>query len=183
MTVTAPIGEGSGDSFVRQKGRAFILSLYSVLRATKLYPIGHASVQKALEDLVGVTRAIHSSEHDLELRVSGEFIFVNGTRLRLDLDNYASFSHVLSIFRVCGVGTLHVSETAAARDWQVLVSLLQAGGDASPHDRLYGVIEKLEAAAIVAFTLSEPAEDSGEDRERSKERAKRTYAQDRKSVV
>jgi hypothetical protein len=95
MSIMAPVGEGSGDSFVRQKGRAFILSLYAALRAVKLYPIGNASVQKAVEDLAAVTSEIVSGEHSLELRVSGEFIFVNGTRLRLDLDNYASFSHVL----------------------------------------------------------------------------------------
>lgn len=177
MTITAPVGEGSGDSFVRQKGRAFIIALYSALRATKLYPIGHASVQKALDDLASVTREIISSEHDLELRVSGEFIFVNGTRLRLDLDNYASFSHVLSIFRVCGVGTLQVGETVTARDWQIFLSVAQSGGGAPPQDYLYHVAEKLEAASVTAFTVAEPSADSGEDRERSKERAKRTYSQ------
>lgn len=177
MTITAPVGEGSGDSFVRQKGRAFILTLYAALRAVKLYPIGHASVQKGLEDLTTVTREILSSEHELELRVSGEFIFVNGTRLRLDLDNYASFSHVLSIFRVCGIGRLHAGEGVTARDWQVFLSQVQGGSDAPPHDRLHQVIEKLEAADVTALTLAETTEDEGQDRERSKERAKRTYAQ------
>jgi HD-GYP domain-containing protein (c-di-GMP phosphodiesterase class II) len=177
MTITAPIGEGSGDTFVRMKGRAFILSLYAALRAVKLYPIGNASVQKALVDLDAVTQEIVSSEHSIELKVSGEFIFVNGTRLRLDLDNYASFSHVLSIFRVCGIGHLHVSEAAAMRDWQVFLSLVQGGGDTSPHDRLYHVMDKLEKAGVSALTLAELTEDDGADRERSKERAKRTYSQ------
>ena len=34
-------------------------------------------------------------EADLEIRLAGDFIFVNATRLRLELDNYASFSHIL----------------------------------------------------------------------------------------
>jgi HD-GYP domain-containing protein (c-di-GMP phosphodiesterase class II) len=177
MTITAPIGEGSGDTFVRMKGRAFILSLYAALRAVKLYPIGNASVQKALVDLDALTQEIVASEHSIELKVSGEFIFVNGTRLRLDLDNYASFSHVLSIFRVCGIGQLHVSEAAAMRDWQVFLSLVQGGGDTSPHDRLNQVLDKLEKAGVSALTLAELTEDDGADRERSKERAKRTYSQ------
>src|SRR5437867_6874015 len=119
MSIMAPVGEGTGDTFLRIAGRAFIVSLYAALRAVKLYPIGNASVQKALEDLVNVSHEILTTEHTLEVRVSGEFIFVNGTRLRLDLDNYASFSHVLSIFRVTGIGQLNVSDAVVARDWQV----------------------------------------------------------------
>jgi HD-GYP domain-containing protein (c-di-GMP phosphodiesterase class II) len=124
-----------------------------------------------------VSHEILATEHDLEVRVSGEFIFVNGTRLRLDLDNYASFSHVLSIFRVNGIGVLHVAEGVTARDWQVFLSLAQGGVGTSSHERLFQILEKLESAGIAGFVLAAPPEDTGEDRERSKERAKRTYTQ------
>jgi HD-GYP domain-containing protein (c-di-GMP phosphodiesterase class II) len=177
LTITAPVGEGSADSFLRQKGRAFILMLYAALRSVKLYPAGHATVQRALEDLSSVTREIRFSEEELELRVSGEFIFVNGTRLRLDLDNYAAFSHVLSVFRVGGIGVLHVTADVTPRDWQVLLSLAQVASSASPDDRLHDIDEKLRAAGVAAFELAPPSEESGEDRERSRERAKRTYSQ------
>jgi HD-GYP domain-containing protein (c-di-GMP phosphodiesterase class II) len=176
MTIAAPVGEG-GDTFLRQEGRALILALYAALRSVKLYPIGHASVQRALEEVNSVAHDIIASEHDLELRVSGEFIFVNGTRLRLDLDNYASFSHILSIFRVCGIGVMHVLESVAPHDWQILLALLQSGQEESAHDRLYHLMEKLEAARVSAFQLAEPPEESGEERSRSRERAKKTYSQ------
>ncbi|HET9454164.1 MAG TPA: HD domain-containing phosphohydrolase [Gemmatimonadaceae bacterium] len=176
QTITAPLGEGGSDTIIRQKGRILIIGLYAALRSSKLYPIGHASVRKAIDDLSAASRDIVGGEGDLELRVSGEFIFVNGTRLRLDLDNYAAFSHVLSVFRANGVGQLHVGQ-AGERDWQMLVSLMQAGGETTPADRLHDLIEKLAAAGVHAFELGEPAGDSGEDREKSKERAKRTYSQ------
>lgn len=177
MSIVAPVGDGSGDSYLRQVGRTFILALYGALRAVKLYPVGHATVKKALEELATISREIASSEHELDLKVSGEFIFVNATRLRLDLDNYAAFSHVLSIFRVSGIGQLHAGETVTARDWQVFLAVAQSVSEFPLNDRVFKVLEKLEAAGVTAFTLSAPTEDSGEDRERSKERAKRTYAQ------
>ncbi len=130
-----------------------------------------------MDDLANVTREIASRENELELRVSGEFIFVNGTRLRLDLDNYAAFSHVLSIFRVSAIGLLQVGDAVTARDWQVFLAVAQSAGDLAAQDRVLRVSEKLEAAGVTAFTLSAPTEDSGEDRERSRERAKRMYAQ------
>ena len=176
-TITAPVGDGGADSVIRHKGRTFILALYTGLRASKLYPIGHASVRKALDDLTATTRDIVRSEGELELKVSGEFIFVNGTRLRLDLDNYAAFSHVLSVFRTCGIGHMAVAETASGRDWQVFVSAAQGSSDLPAHDRFFQVVEKLEAAQVTTITLAEPAAESGEEREKSKERAKRTYSQ------
>jgi HD-GYP domain-containing protein (c-di-GMP phosphodiesterase class II) len=177
LSIAAPVGEGSADSVLRQKGRAFILALYAALRSVKLYPAGHATAQRALDDLAAVTRDIIATEQDLELRVSGEFIFVNGTRLRLDLDNYAAFSHVLSVFRVSGVGAVHVTTDASPRDWQVFLALAQAGGPAPPDDRLHDLDEKLRAANVTSLELAPPGEESGEDRERSRERAKRTYSQ------
>jgi HD-GYP domain-containing protein (c-di-GMP phosphodiesterase class II) len=177
VTITAPVGEGSADSLLRQQGRAFIVSLYAALRAAKLYPPGHSTVNKTQEDLTTITQEIISSEHHLELRVSGEFMFVNGTRLRLDLDNYASFSHVLSVFRVCGIGLLNVAETVTTRDWMVFLSLVQSGTGISPDEREHQIADKLKAAGVTALTVAQPREESGEDKERSKERSKRTYAQ------
>jgi HD-GYP domain-containing protein (c-di-GMP phosphodiesterase class II) len=176
MTIAAPVGEGGDDSFIRQKGRAFIIALYSALRALKLYPAGHATVQRALQELAGMTRDIIAIEHDLELKVAGEFIFVNGTRLRLDLENYSSFSHVLSVFRVCGIGQLQAAEQTTARDWQVFLSLAQSPTEEAPHDRLEDIIEKLGDAGVITIALAEPPAESGEDRERSRERSKKIYA-------
>ena len=177
MSIAAPVGEGSDDSYVRQKGKTFIIELYSALRALKLYPAGHATVKGALEELATVSRELIATEGDLVLKVSGDFIFVNGTRLRLDLDNYASFSHVLSVFRVCGIGQLHAQETSSAKDWQVFLANTQTQSAAPPNERLYDILEKMESAGVTSITLAEPPEESGEDREKSKERSKRTYAQ------
>ena len=177
VTITAPVGDGSADSLLRQQGRALIVSLYAALRAVKLYPPGHSSVNKALEDLNLIATEIATGESGLELRVSGEFMFVNGTRLRLDLDNYASFSHVLSIFRVNGIGQLTVEGAIAPKDWQILLALAQAGAEAPPDERLHSLIQKLASAGVSTIGLAEPAEESGEDRAKSAERSKKTYVQ------
>ena len=102
--------ERGGDSYIRRSGREFIIALYAVLRALKLYPLENAAVQNALEDLTALAADLIEHERELELRVSGEFIFINATRLRLDLDNYASFSHILS-----HVPRRAASECAASR--------------------------------------------------------------------
>lgn len=176
------VGDGDergGDAYIRRRGRPFIYTLYGALRSIKLYPVENAAVQKALEDLATIAQEIIAHEHDLEFRVSGEFIFLNSTRLRLDLDNYASFSYLLSLCRGAGVGVVRVAAGATARDWLVLLSLLQAPTRDEAGMRLEELLGKLAQANVAAFELG-PVSDADDDiefREKAKEAAKRTYAQ------
>jgi HD-GYP domain-containing protein (c-di-GMP phosphodiesterase class II) len=167
-----------GDSYIRRAGRTLIFAYHAALRAIKLYPVENAAVQKALEDLAALCREIVNSEGELEIRASGEFIFVNATRLRLDLDNYASFSHILSHYRAAGLGSQQIDGAVTGRDWLVFLSLLQtAAGNQTPAERLEVLHAKLDAAGVRAFTLGPPTESDDNDKEKSKERAKKTYAQ------
>ena len=135
-------------------------------------------MQNAIEELTTLTNEFITHEHELEMRVSGEFAFVNTVRLRLDLDNYASFSHLLSLYRRAGLGAQHIDPAVTARDWLVFLSLLQtAPGNEEPEQRFESLLSKLDAAGVRAFVLARPAEADDDDKEKSKERAKRTYAQ------
>src|SRR6266550_4486058 len=70
------------DGFLRHAGRDFLIVLYTAFRSLKLYPIENAQVQKALDDLGGTTKHLLDVEKELEIRLQGEFIFVNPTRRR-----------------------------------------------------------------------------------------------------
>jgi HD-GYP domain-containing protein (c-di-GMP phosphodiesterase class II) len=168
---------GGSDTFIRRAGRSFIIAVYGALRAIKLYPVENVAVQKALDEAASQARDLIAHEGELEVRVSGEFIFLNATRLRLDLDNYASFSHLLSLFRASGVGSLRIDALASSKDWLVLLSLLQSPGQDAPAERYQVLVGKLDSAGITAFHLGTPTDDESADRELAKERAKRTYSQ------
>ncbi|MGH7663843.1 MAG: HD-GYP domain-containing protein [Gemmatimonadaceae bacterium] len=175
----ASYGEMGGDSFIRRTGRAYILTFYGALRAIKLYPVENAAVQRALEELRHVAESILASEGEIEFRVAGEFIFINATRLRLDLDNYASFSHLLSVFRANGIGMMRFANPPATRDWLVFLSNLQVASQEAPQTRFVHLGGRLEGAGITFFELSPASdvEDETEFQEKAKEAAKRTYSQ------
>ena len=184
MTAAAPptgqggaFGDLEGDPYARRIGRTFVQAIYGALRAIRLYPVENAAVQKALEELTAVGADVLRREREFEFRVAGEFLFINGTRLRLDLDNYASFSHLLSLLRSSGVGEVAVGPDAASRDWLVLLSLLQHPVGDTPAARLAQLTARLGEAQVSAFKIGAPvdAEQQPEVRERSKEVAKRTY--------
>ena len=168
-----------GDAFIRRSGKSLILALYAALRAIRMYPLENAAVQNAAEELTSLTDDFLKQEHELEMRVSGEFVFVNLVRLRLDLDNYASFSHLLSVFRAAGIGSLHLHATPTLRDWQRFLSLLLAPSSEPPAVRLEQLEAKLAQQGLTVFEIGEPMAQAPDEQSRqaSKEVAKKTYAQ------
>jgi HD-GYP domain-containing protein (c-di-GMP phosphodiesterase class II) len=177
--VIAPGGGTSDDARVRRAGKGFILAFYTALRAIRLYPLENAAVVRSAQELTALAAELLSKEQELEIRVSGEFVFINGVRLRLDLDNYASFSHLLSIFRVLGIGSLHVHEAPASREWSQFLALLLLPSTDAPAERLGQLRAKLDAQQLHAFEVGPPTveAEASETREKSKELAKKTYAQ------
>jgi HD-GYP domain-containing protein (c-di-GMP phosphodiesterase class II) len=175
--LTPAVAERGSDGYVRKVGRELLLAMYSALRNVKLYPPDNPVVQKAMDDIVRMANDFLRREQELEVRVSGEFIFINATRLRLDLDNYATFSRIISVFTESGVGLCRVHQETSARDWVVFLTLLQSPATGDDDDRLHALGEKLVAASITAFELGAPSAADAEDQEKAREAAKRTYAQ------
>ena len=178
-TGQASVAADGSEGRVRALGRSFIVALYGAMRNIRLYPVENAVVQKAFAELTAVAEGLLVGEGELEFRVSGEFIFVNATRLRLDLDNYATFSYLLTQFRASGVGLLRLHAKPEPRDWTVLLSFLLAPVGEDAEDRFTELLGRLESAGVGAFEISPPveSEDDQKARTQSKERAKRTYAQ------
>ncbi|HYK83418.1 MAG TPA: HD domain-containing phosphohydrolase [Gemmatimonadales bacterium] len=170
----------STDGFLRHAGREFLVVLYTAFRSVKLYPLENAQVQKALDELAQTTKQLLDVEKEVELRLQGEFIFVNAVRLRLDLDNYASFSHILGVLHQSGIGVVRIDEGVDRRQLQVFVSLLltTAAKEAADPDKVFDLGKKLTEAGVTHISVEPPVEtaEDAEDAERQKEAAKRTYA-------
>ncbi len=164
-------------AYIRKRGREFIVSFYGTLRAIKLYPVEHTAVQKTLAELAQLAREILERERELDLRISGEFLFINATRLRLDLTNYAIFGYLLRACKAAGVGAVHVHH-ASPRDWLVLLSMLDAQTDLAPAERRAEIIEHLAQTGVTELGVSAPADNDDRDfSEQSRLAANRTYSQ------
>ncbi|HEX3533392.1 MAG TPA: HD-GYP domain-containing protein [Gemmatimonadaceae bacterium] len=179
VTQSAREGDRQSGANVRRGGRNFMVSFYAGLRAIKLYPLEHTAVQKTLAELSQVAEELRAEEGELEFRVSGEFIFINSTRLRLDLSNYATFGHILTLCKLSGIGAIHVAPKATAKDWTFLLSLLGGETQNSPADRYKEIVGRLSDAKIEAFQLDPPTETQTdrEFNEEAKAAANRTYSQ------
>jgi HD-GYP domain-containing protein (c-di-GMP phosphodiesterase class II) len=165
------------DGQLRQGGRTLLLAFYTALRSLKLYPLENTTVQNSLEDLDAVARKLLDLEGELEIRMSGDFIFVNSTRLRVELDNYASFSHILAMFRAFDIGALRIRPGIEKREWQVLLSVMLSLAERGPaEEQLEELQDRLEQGKVVHLELDRPLPEGGST-EQSRHAAKQVYAQ------
>ena len=170
-------GPDSSTAYLRRRGRDLIISFYGTLRAIKLYPVEHTAVRRSLSELTEIAKEILTRERELEFRVSGEFIFINATRLRLDLTNYASFGFLLRLCRESGIGVIRVHEDATDRALLVLLSRLDSTSADPPDDRRESLVAHLASVGITSIELGAPqdGETDPEQSEHLKDAANRTY--------
>lgn len=161
----------------QRRARSVVVALHGALRAVRLYPIENVAVQKALDELDQQVARIVSEDGECDVRRTGDFVFVNDTRIRLGLDNYAAVVYVLGMMREAGIGTLRVRGRPPARAWVVLLAFLQAPPLEYPEEERLGQLEaRLVAAGVREFEFDGPIDDVDTDDELdARERARQTY--------
>ena len=175
--MTAP---ATDDALLRQSGRALLVSIHGAQRALKLYPLENATVQRALDELYATAMSVLQLEGFIEVRLTGDFIFINQTRLRLGLDNFAAFSGFVGLMRSCGIGLLRVDDGVTRREWQAWLNALGTlPTDVESEERLDILRQRMQQADIVRLTVDTVGEqpDAAAEGDEALERAKRTYAQ------
>lgn len=174
-----PSGADPEDGFLRQAGRQFLLSLYAAMRSLKFYPVENDAVQNALSEHEEIAAQLLERGGEIEVRLSGDFIFVNGTRLRLELDNYAAFGGILGTLRGFDIGRMRIHEGITRKEWQAFLSLLLSLGTIEDaEERYFTLIERLLQAEVKAIELVQANHEPDQDEEaHAREMAKRTYSQ------
>ena len=170
---------GLAESDVRMLGRQFLFSLYAAMRNLRIYPIDNPTVQKSLEDLSKTAKELVSRDGEGEFRVAGEFLFLNATRMKLELDNYESFSFVIARFRESDVERLGFRQLPEPADWAVLLTCLLDPVGPSPRARFDALRDALEANGVAAFRLRpfEQVTEALDDEAEQRARARRVYEQ------
>jgi len=156
-------------------GRRLLTAFYGTLNALRLYPIENETVQQSLTDLHDLVSSILAVEGTAEVRVVGDFFFLNETRLRLDLSNFATFGSFASALSRHGIGAVEVVHGVERSEWAPFLSMLLRPPAEEPYA---GFVERFAAAPVEHIDLRPTSEvEEPKDDEEALTAAKRTYAQ------
>jgi HD-GYP domain-containing protein (c-di-GMP phosphodiesterase class II) len=164
-------------SALQARGRELLSALYAAIRALKLYPAANATTQKALLELHAVARSVVEREGIVEIRLVGDFFFLNDARLRLDLTNVAAFAFLAGAMSRHGIGVIEVTPEVTPEEWTPFLELLlqDTAGD-PPFDHFAQRLGATPVTRILIAAGREQTRPPGED-EQVREAARRTYFQ------
>ncbi len=160
----------------QEEGRRLLTAFYGALSSLKLYPVENETVQQALTELHGLVDRIVQIDGSAEVRVVGDFFFLNETRLRLDLSNFATFGLFASALHTHQIGAVEVLPGVQRSEWAPFLSmLLRKPVSEAP---FVGFLERLASAPVEHVQVrSETEVQDPMDDEEKLTAAKRTYAQ------
>ena len=167
------------ETVLQPLGRALITAVYASVQSLRIYPIENATVQNSLEETTRIIKRLLDREGVVELRMVGDFMFLNDARLRLDLADYAAFSNVAGLFLKHGIGQVEFEVGVERADVAVFLSLLlnkEGGGDGFAFQRFEDKLRQSPAQHITIEPIKESAAEHVVD-DRAKQAAKLTYAQ------
>lgn len=125
-------------SDVHQRASHFLIALHQAIQTLKSNAIENQEVRSALDALAKNANAILEKENGLVARAAGELLYVNSAPVRLDLENFASLGHVLSILHDSGVGIVRLRGVPDTQEWKVVLTQLlrnaarEAGSEGLP---------------------------------------------------
>jgi HD-GYP domain-containing protein (c-di-GMP phosphodiesterase class II) len=159
----------------QEVGRKLLTALFGALSALRLYPIENETVQAALSELHTLVDSIVQAEGSAEIRVVGDFFFLNETRLRLDLTNFATFGSFAGALNNHGIGAVEIVHGVERAEWAPFLAMLLR--PPVPDDPFGGFIERFEKTPVrhISLRASTDVEQPKEDEE-ALTAAKRTYA-------
>jgi HD-GYP domain-containing protein (c-di-GMP phosphodiesterase class II) len=167
------------ETLLQPLGRALIIAMYAAAQSLRIYPLENATVQNTLDEAQRAVNRLLDREGIVDLKIVGDFLFLNDARLRLDLSDYAAFSYVLGLFDRHSIGQVEFGTGIERSDIATFVSLLlqEPGASDDVFERFVTKLGASPAKNINVEARRGVEEEETEQDDQAKEVAKRTYFQ------
>lgn len=157
------VQEKGTEGYARAMGRAFVMAFAGAMRNLRTYPADNPVVQKSVEELVAMGGEYVRDDGELDFRLAGEFLFINGVRLRLDVETWHTFDFVRTTFRASGTGQLRMERDATAAQWTTLLKFFLAPEGRGPAECHVRLQTRIAEAGVDLFEVSPPVQSEDED--------------------
>jgi HD-GYP domain-containing protein (c-di-GMP phosphodiesterase class II) len=141
------------DDALRAAGREIATLLQAASRSVRLYPASNPQVRRTVAEFTTAVRHIFDADERFELRIAGDFLFINDLRLRLERDETSAIEFVRSYLRDSGVEGVGLMAAATEDDWRSLFVMLNSPQGKQSGDRFLHLERRLAAASVQVFAI------------------------------
>jgi HD-GYP domain-containing protein (c-di-GMP phosphodiesterase class II) len=138
---------------LRAAGREISALLQAASRSVRLYPASNPQVTRTIDEFTTAVRLIYTADERFDLRVAGDFVFINDLRLRLERDETSAIEFVRTYLWESGVDGIGLTAAASAADWRNLLVLLNTPQGKQAGDRFLHLERRLAAAEVQVFAI------------------------------
>ncbi|MCH7992113.1 MAG: HD domain-containing protein [Gemmatimonadetes bacterium] len=158
--------------------RSFLQALHEALRTLRAHGTDTAKGRRALNRLRAACDPLLDSERRLQIRIVRQSLYLNGSALVSDIENFVFYEHVLDTFRRAGIGVVTLTGLPTRRDLETFLGLVvRLSNLEDDPNKTTKLRQALTAQSVRGIAIDPPiaggAELPGE--EERKTAAKRTY--------
>ena len=144
---------GLSEEDAKAAGREIATLLQAASRSVRLYPASNPQVRRTVAEFTTAVRHIFDADERFELRIAGDFLFINDLRLRLERDETSAIEFVRSYLRDSGVEGVGLMAAATEDDWRSLFVMLNSPQGKQSGDRFLHLERRLAAASVQVFAI------------------------------
>lgn len=130
---------------IQEGAKTFVNQLAILLKTAQIHEPANVAVEQALEKFLTSCNSLIELEKGISIEIVGDYIFMNGMRLRYSLDNLLNFDYLVREFKKRELGGLFIKEPLDSREMKKFVYIF-IGTD----PKLLNPFERIEDALINA---------------------------------
>ena len=181
---------GSGENFaspfrsenselVFRASRSLINQIQVLIRTSQIHDINNVALVRPVSNLLNALNMLFKTGPEFTLRIKGEYLYMDETRIRYDIEDMASYEFILKLLKEKKIGSLTFRSPVTPEDLKKFAQIMNALGPSdSPEEELNERLSRTGVRSISAGPFKEVEQirllDELADRRKV---AKRTYFQ------
>jgi HD-GYP domain-containing protein (c-di-GMP phosphodiesterase class II) len=161
---------------IQEKAKLFVNQLAILLKTAQIHEPTNIAVEQVLEKFLSSGNPFIESEKGISIEIVGDYIFMNGVRLRYSLDSLINFDYLVREFKRRELGNVLFKEPLDPKEMKKFVYILM-GTDPklnNPFERLDESIAESDISKVRIEKLRKVKEDLEEALDKRKA-VKKTY--------
>lgn len=114
-TIVTPFRTESSES-VTKNSRTLINQFHILLRTSQIHDIGNIALVRPVTNLMGALEGIFKAAPEFALKLRGEYLYIDDTRIRYDIDDMVSYEYITRIMKEKKIGSLFFKNPVSHED-------------------------------------------------------------------